>query len=157
LDLYGRFFSVFGFNNGYGFGMNGDWADMNMIGLNASAGTMTLTFDNPVYAVGGFVNYVPGSGPATLAVYDTSGSLIEATVLTFLAGNSLITGQFVGFLEQTAIGSMTLSNAYIGMTSLTVSSQAVAVPGPVAGAGLPALLGLAGVWFYRRRKAVATA
>jgi hypothetical protein len=27
-----------------------------------------------------------------------------------------------------------------------------AVPGPVVGAGVPALLGLAGVWFYRRRK-----
>jgi len=27
-----------------------------------------------------------------------------------------------------------------------------AVPGPIAGAGLPALLGLAGAWFVRRRK-----
>jgi len=30
--------------------------------------------------------------------------------------------------------------------------QNVAVPGPIAGAGLPALLGLAGAWFVRRRK-----
>lgn len=30
-----------------------------------------------------------------------------------------------------------------------------AVPGPIAGAGLPALLGLAGAWFVRRRRALA--
>jgi len=34
----------------------------------------------------------------------------------------------------------------------TVSLTAVAVPGPVAGAALPALLGMAGFWFFRRRR-----
>ncbi len=29
----------------------------------------------------------------------------------------------------------------------------VPVPGPIAGAGLPAMLGLAGAWFWRRRRA----
>src|SRR4051794_21181066 len=28
-----------------------------------------------------------------------------------------------------------------------------AVPGPISGAGLPALIGLAGAWFWRRRRA----
>jgi len=34
----------------------------------------------------------------------------------------------------------------------TIELTARAVPGPVAGAALPALLGLAGVWFVRRRR-----
>ncbi len=33
-----------------------------------------------------------------------------------------------------------------------VAVNTVAVPGPVAGAGLPALFGLAGAWFLRRRR-----
>ncbi len=42
----------------------------------------------------------------------------------------------------------------VGGTQVPVTGKIVitAVPGPVIGAGIPALLGLAGVWFYRRRK-----
>jgi LPXTG-motif cell wall-anchored protein len=35
---------------------------------------------------------------------------------------------------------------------VALGRAALAVPGPIAGAGLPAVLGLAGAWFVRRRK-----
>ena len=39
-----------------------------------------------------------------------------------------------------------------GVLSGTAAFNPVRVPGPIAGAGLPALFGLAGAWFYRRRR-----
>ena len=42
---------------------------------------------------------------------------------------------------------------FIGSTTFTFSNNTpVAVPGPIAGAGLPVLIGLAGVWLVRRRR-----
>ena len=35
---------------------------------------------------------------------------------------------------------------------MTIEPLVVAVPGPIAGAGLPALIGMFGAWFYRRRR-----
>ena len=45
---------------------------------------------------------------------------------------------------------------YVSAVSFSPLS-ATAVPGPIAGAGLPALIGLAGAWFWRRRRAHAAA
>src|SRR5258706_3066362 len=69
------FGSSFGDNNIYGFGANGFWKGSAGIGpwpaLNSSLGTMTVTFANPVGAVGGFINYFPdapaGPGGATIS------------------------------------------------------------------------------------------
>jgi hypothetical protein len=38
---------------------------------------------------------------------------------------------------------------------LRIEPLVVAVPGPIASAGLPALLGIFSAWFYRRRRSVA--
>lgn len=63
-------------------------------------------------------------------------------------------GVFTGPLTLAFIGNSTqdTSDEFYGIDNLTVRTSAVAVPGPVAGAGLVPLLGLAGGWFARRRR-----
>jgi MYXO-CTERM domain-containing protein len=64
--------------------------------------------------------------------------------------------QFVQFsaAPTEAILSATFSNASddFEAAAFTTTPSTLAAPGPVAGAGLPALFGLAGAWFVRRRK-----
>jgi hypothetical protein len=145
--------SVFGFNEGYGFSGNGYWdSSMVMAGVNDSTDafgvtdTMTFTLSSPVAGIGGFLNYVPGSdNPTTIAVWDTSGNLIESYNLTFLTGGGTDTGFFYGFLEDSAIiKSFTLTDNYVGITDLTVTTSAIPEPGSFAlfGSGILLLGGL---------------
>jgi hypothetical protein len=152
--------SVFGYDAGYGFGSNGFWTSFDMAGLNdsfASSGvvdTMTFSFPTPVDAVGGFINYAPGFGTPTIAVYNSTGGLIESTVLSFNTGGGTNTGFFYGFQESSnEISSFTLTDAYIGITNLTTSASAPE-PSSVALFGTVVALGL---YFIRRRKAQAKA
>jgi PEP-CTERM motif-containing protein len=129
--------SVFGFTSDYGFGLNGDWTGAlgPMAGLNDSTDffgvtdTMTFTFASPVAAVGGFLNYYPGSfNPTTIAVYDSNGNQIESYDLIFNTSGANDTGSFYGFQETSnVIKSFTLTDNYIGITNLTYAS---AVPEP---------------------------
>jgi hypothetical protein len=135
--------SVFGLTGGYGFGANGSWTGAlgPMAGVNDSTDfygdtdTMTFAFATPQYAVGGFLNYYPGSSnPTTIAVYDSSCdprvsacTPIESFDLTFLTGGANDTGSFYGFKESTAnISYFTLTDNYVGITNLTTG----AVPEP---------------------------
>ena len=141
--------SVFGYNGGYGFGDNGAWSGLTMAGTNDEGSTMTLTFSQAVAGVGAFFNYSPFHfGPATIAVYDATHTLIESTALTFTTDGQN-QGEFHGFLENTAtISYFTMTGAYIGATDFAVQ----AVPEPGTYAMLLAGLGLLGV-AARRRKA----
>ena len=141
--------SVFGYNNGYGFVANGFWdSAFIMAGVNdafANYGvvdTMTFAFPTTVSAVGGFLNYAPGYGTPTIAVYGASNNLIESYVLNFSTGGGTDSGFFYGFQETTPIKYFTLSDAYIGITNLTTSS----VPEPssllMLGSGVLGLMGL---------------
>ena len=64
-NLYNGGGSAFGYTSGYGFGSNGSWDSSvgPIIALNDSTSdygvtdTMTISFTNPVYAVGDFFNY----------------------------------------------------------------------------------------------------
>jgi hypothetical protein len=142
--------STFGYNLGYGFSANGFWdGALIMAGVNDSvatfgvADTMTFAFPTTLSAVGGFLNYAPGFGTPTIAVYDAGGNLIESYVLTFLTGGGTDTGAFYGFQESTPIKYFTLTDAYIGITNLTTQS----VPEPssllMLGSGVLGLVGVA--------------
>ncbi|HEY6342987.1 MAG TPA: PEP-CTERM sorting domain-containing protein [Bryobacteraceae bacterium] len=152
--------SVFGFTDGYGFVGNGSWdSALVMAGLNDSfanygvVDTMTFSFANPVSAVGGFINYALGFGTPTIAVYNSSGGLIESTVLSFSTGGGTDSGFFYGFQESSNdISSFTLSDAYVGITDLTTASASAPEPSSVALFGTVVALAL---YFVRRRKAQA--
>lgn len=99
-----------------------------MAGLNDSTDTdfvtdtMTFSFATPVSAVGGFLNYVPGSNnPTIIAIYDSSMTLIEMYDLSFTTTGGNDTGAFYGFQEPTKnISYFTLTDNFIGITDLTV-------------------------------------
>jgi len=149
--------SVFGFTTAYDFGVNGSWTGAlgPMAGLNDNTDiysvtdSMTFAFATPVAAVGGFLNYAVGfSTPTTIAVYDSSHTLIEpAITLTFLTSGGNDTGAFYGFSESTAnISYFTLTDNYVGIVDLTTGS----VPEP--GSLLLIGTGLLGVIGYGRKR-----
>jgi hypothetical protein len=87
----------------------------------------------------------------------TLSTLFNATTL---ASATSSVGAFVGDVDVVANpgGAFSVTNRYeinapaASQAQYTVGLTAVAVPGPVAGAALPALLGLAGFYFFRRRR-----
>jgi hypothetical protein len=87
----------------------------------------------------------------------TLSTLFNATTL---ASATSSVGDFVGDVDVLANpgGAFSVTNRYeinaptASQAQYTIGLTAVAVPGPVAGAALPALLGLAGFYFFRRRR-----
>jgi hypothetical protein len=146
--------SVYGWTNGYGFAGNGSWYGLSMIGSNSPTATMRIDFASAVSGVGAFLNYAAGYGdPATIAVYDSSNSLIESYTLGFSTGGGTNTGEFHGFSESSAnISYMTLSGSYIGAADLQVV-QAPAVPEPETYALMLGGLGALGFVARRRKSA----
>lgn len=142
--------SVYGYNSGYGFGSNGVWNGLTMVGSNSPTAIMTFTFANAVQGFGGFLNYAPGSGsPAVISTFDVNHNLIESTILSFQTGGATNSGQFHGFLDSVAdIASFQMTGSYIGGTNFVV--QAAAVPEPLTLALLG--IGLFGMMSVRRRK-----
>ena len=101
-----------------------------------------------------------GTQTTTLStLYDPANGLFTGSTL---ASATSSVGAFVGDVDVVANpgGAYSVSNLYVinapigteTRAQYTIGLTAVAVPGPVAGAALPALLGLAGFYFFRRRR-----
>ena len=159
--------SVFGFTPGlpcpyncYSFSANGNWTGglAPMAGLNDSTDyygntdTMTFAFASPVGAVGGFLNYLPGSSNPDHRRgmgFDGTNLIEPAFALTFATGGGNDSGAFYGFRESTAnISYFTLTDNFVGITNLTTGPpNAVPEPSSLLLIGT----GLLGVIGYTRR------
>jgi hypothetical protein len=145
----------FGHTGVYGFGGNGTWLGLPMVGINdgPASKVMTFTFDNPVAAFGGFMNYLAGSG-ATIAAYDINNNLLEQFALGFSTGGGINTGRFYGFgYDSNLIASFTMRGGYIGGANFRVSvveETELPEPGSLALLGL-GLLGVAAAHRARRK------
>lgn len=143
----------FGVTNGYGFGSNGFWnGQPPMAGSGGGGlGAMEYHFDQAISAVGGLLNYAPGSGNApTISIFDSNHALIESLVLNFSTGGRFNTGEFHGFsLDSPLISYFSLSGSFIGLRDLTIVGSPI-VQTPIPSAVWLFCSALAGLFGVRR-------
>ena len=131
----------------YGFGYNGLWSGIPMIGSGDDvAGVMTLSFSSPIYGIVGLFNYSPSHGAASISAYDVTHTLIETKVLNFSTDRSLLNqGAYLGFLESSAnISYFTMSGAYISGADFSILGNPAPIPETETYAMLLVGLGLVG-------------
>ncbi len=132
--------SVIG-NQTYGLGANGVWDSgrNGYTGLNLGNRTMFYRFNSgPVSAVGGFLNYAPGSGPnVVMAALDINGNVLESydisALFPILTPGQTNGGAFRGIVRPTAdIFTFAVSNSFVVLDDLRFSrtQQTAAVPEP---------------------------
>lgn len=145
--------SVINYSGGYGFASNGFWNLLTMAGLNSGSGFMDFTFiDGPVSAVGGFLNWAPGTNnPGTnnpnemyIAALDGAGNVLETYGLNFSTGGGTNTGSDYFIKRSTAdIATLRLGDSFVGIANFTFDDAPgmAAVPGPLPVFGVAAAFG----------------
>lgn len=91
-------------------------------------------------------------GAALFSVLAGTAALFSNQSITGGSGYTHFTAQFTASSSSTLLN-FKLGNGNWGLDNVSVTKVATAVPGPIAGAGLPALLGLLGFGLWRRKRA----
>lgn len=145
----------------YGLGSNGGWnTPKTFVGLNGTfglGGSMLFEFINgTVNAVGGFINYAPGSDLDVLVeALDVNGSILESYNINLLAPISTSgtnQGAFRGILRNDAdIAAFRLSNSFVVLDDLTFSEITISEPVPEPSTILLVATGLIGLVGFRKK------
>lgn len=141
-------YSVINYQGGlgnYDFTPNGVWdGSLSMAGLNDGDGYMDFTFlDGPVSAVGGFLNYAPGS-PADMfiAVLNAVGDELEHHDLEFSTGGGLNIGENYYIQRRNAdIITFRVGRSFAGIAHFAYDAHVPPVPSPLPGLGFVAAFG----------------
>ena len=124
----------------------------NFLGVGPVAGDLaTLAFNVPT----NYVSFLWGTPDPynSLSIVSTLGGTYDFTLATMKFKGA----QYVQFKTDTVgegIASIRFNSTSNAFETSNFKAGAIAAPGPVAGAGLPALLALGGVMWARRRKQV---
>ena len=123
----------YGYDDRWGLDDNGAWNNMNLIGLAATTGSFSITFDTLVSKVLAFVSYASSSRSpypqASIGIYDINDVLLETTHLNGIQDiTTLNQGWDIGFARTTAeIKTITFFNSFIVANNLRSVADA-AVP-----------------------------
>lgn len=146
---------VYDYDGGFGMGSNGNWG-LSMIGINAPTGAMTIDLGGLYSSVGGFMNYSPGNGDATISALAADGTtILESYVISTLAPistpDALDDGAYRG-IERLAsdIAYFRIENSYLGMHNMTLDGGSAAIPEPSTAL---LMVSAAGLLLLRRRRA----
>jgi len=137
------------------------YADLSSFAISVAGSAYNLSFVNSLssdpgaYVYFGFNtlshSFVPASVPGSVGNYSGIFAAVNGAL-----NNGFFIDPLVGQADPAHTGADGIVAQYAGNYSEHIATgySVTAVPGPIAGAGLPALLGILGFGLYRRRRCV---